>query len=109
MFVQDLYPFQATTAGWDPWSVLRRTLQVGPEHLFKGKGNGDEEEDGADGAGLVVDDEVGGVEDEQEQVAWQHEQGWPKFFQNGRFLETACGSVRKMEYHGNTAFWIGKL
>ena len=78
MFVQDLHPFRATTAGWDPWSVLRRTLQVGPEHLFKGKGNGDEEEDGADGAGLVVDDEVGGVEDEQEQVAWQHEQGWPK-------------------------------
>ena len=35
--------------------------------------------------------------------------GDQKFFQNGRFLETACGSVPKMEYHGNTVSWIGKL
>ena len=37
---------------------------------------------------------------------------WPGNMSRGDqkfFLETACDSVRKMEYHGNTVSWIGKL
>ena len=55
-------------------SLFSRAVHVGSEHPLEGKGNGDEEEDGADGAGLVVDDEVRGVENQEEQVTGQHKQ-----------------------------------
>ena len=47
-------------------SFFSRAVHVGSEHPLEGKGNGDEEKDGADGAGLVVDDEVRGVENQQQ-------------------------------------------
>ena len=55
-------------------SFFSRAVHVGSEHPLEGKGNGDEEEDGADGAGLVVDDEVRGVENQQQKVTGQHKQ-----------------------------------
>ena len=55
----------------DHSSIFSRAVH---EHSIDGKGNSDDEEGGAEGAGFVLDDEVEGVEDEQQQVSCQHKQ-----------------------------------
>ena len=67
MFVQGLLqPYTFHISLEEHSSFFNRAVHVGSEHPLEGKGNGDEEKDGADGAGLVVDDEVRGVENQQE-------------------------------------------
>ena len=50
-------------------SLFSKGFTTGQSHPLQSKRDGDEKEDGADGAGLVDDQEVGGVEEQQEQMA----------------------------------------
>ena len=50
-------------------SLFSKGSTTGQSHPLQSKRDGDEKEDGADGARLVNDQEVGGVEEQQEQMA----------------------------------------
>ena len=45
-------------------SLFSKGSTAGQPYPLQGKRDGDEKEDGADGAGLVEDQEVGGVEEQ---------------------------------------------
>ena len=50
-------------------SLFSKGSTAGQPYPLQSKRDGDEKEDGADGARLVDDQEVGGVEEQQEQMA----------------------------------------